>query len=44
MAAYGGKFYKHLHFTTMEKVNRRNITEPVLHIRVFKRIHYCRVA
>ena len=31
-------------FTTMEKVHRRNITGPVLHIRVFKRIRYCRVA
>ena len=31
-------------FTTMEKVHRQNITGPVLHIRVFKRIHYGRVA
>ena len=31
-------------FTTMEKLHRRNITGPVLHNRVFKRIHYCRVA
>ena len=32
------------HETTMKKVHRRNITGPVLHIRVFKRIRYCRVA
>ena len=32
------------HETTMEKVHRRNVTGPVLHIRVFKRIRYCRVA
>ena len=31
-------------FTIMEKVHRRIITGPILHIRVFKRIHYCRVA
>ena len=31
-------------FTTMEKVHRRNITGPVLYIRVFKRIRHCRVA
>ena len=31
-------------FTTMEKVDRRNITGSVLQIRVFKRIRYCRVA
>ena len=30
-------------FTTVEKELRRNITGPVLHIRVFKKIHYCRV-
>ena len=31
-------------FTTMEKVFRRNITGPILHMPVVKRIHYCRVA
>ena len=31
-------------FITMEKVHRRNITGPVLHIWAFKRIRYCRVA
>ena len=31
-------------FTTIEKVDRRNITGPVLHIRVFKRIRYWRMA
>ena len=31
-------------FSTVEKVLRRNITGPVLHNRVFKRIHYCCVA
>ena len=31
-------------FLTMEKVFRRNITELILHNRVFKRIHYCRLA
>ena len=31
-------------FTTMEKVHRRDITGPVLHIRVLKRIRYCHVA
>ena len=30
--------------TVMEKVHRQNITGPVLHIRVFKSIHYCHVA
>ena len=28
---------------TMEKVLRRDITGPILHIRVFNRIHYSRV-
>ena len=28
-------------FTTMEKVRRWNITGPVFHIPVFKRIHHC---
>ena len=31
-------------FPTMEKVFRRNTTGPILHNRVFKRIHYRRVA
>ena len=30
-------------FVTMEKVFRLNITGPILHNAVFKRIHYCRV-
>ena len=31
-------------FPAMETVLRQNITGPVLHIREFKKIHYCRVA
>ena len=31
-------------FTAMEKVHRRIITGPILRIRVFNRIYYCRVA
>ena len=31
-------------FPTLEKVHRRSITGPILHIRVVKSIHYCSVA
>ena len=31
-------------FTTVDKVFRRNTTGPIIHIRVFERIHYYRVA
>ena len=44
IAARGGKFRTSKTFTAMEKVFRRNITEPILHNRVFKRIDNCCVA